>query len=128
MFRRFFLATIVLAGCGPSPPAAVIPHEVDVAAGQRDYALYCASCHGESGDATGPLASSLAVQPADHTDGAYMNRLSDAYLYQVIDEGGPAVGKSHIMAAWGGTMADEQIWNLVVFIRSLAEPPYSGVD
>ena len=99
-----------------------------MAAGQHDYALYCAGCHGESGAGTGPLAPSLAVQPADHTDGASMNRLSDAYLYQVIDEGGSAVGKSPLMAAWGETLAEEQIWNLVAFIRSLAEPPDSPAD
>ena len=42
----------------------------------------------------------------------------------MISEGGAAVGKSPLMAPWGGTLNDEQIEDVVAFIRSLADPPY----
>jgi len=118
---------LILAACSPGAPAEE-PMAGDPAAGQRDYALYCASCHGARGDATGPLASSLQTRPADHTDGAYMNTVSDDYLFAVIAEGGGALGKSPEMAGWGGMLAEAQIRDLVAFIRSLADPPYAPQD
>ena len=97
----------------------------DPVAGRADYQTLCASCHGSEGAGDGPVAVSLDPKPAKHDDGAYMNTLSDEYLFQVIKEGGVAVGKSQMMAPWGGSVSDEQIRNLVAFIRSLAVPPYS---
>jgi mono/diheme cytochrome c family protein len=47
-------------------------------------------------------------------------------LFKVTKEGGPAVGKSPMMAPWGGTLSDEQIWDVVAFVRSLAQPPFEG--
>jgi hypothetical protein len=52
-----------------------------------------------------------------------MNQLSDKYLTDVISKGGPAVGKSPIMPAWGNQFNESQIRDLIAFIRSLAEPP-----
>jgi cytochrome c oxidase cbb3-type subunit 3 len=72
------------------------------------------------------VAAGLDPKPAKHSDGRYMNALSDAHLFRVIQEGGPAVGKSPLMAPWGGTLGDQQIHDLVAFVRSLADPPYPG--
>jgi mono/diheme cytochrome c family protein len=96
----------------------------DAEAGQADYALYCASCHGARGEGDGPIAQTLDPKPSKHSDGKVMNALTDDYLVKVIGEGGQAVGKSSMMAPWGGTLSDEQIRNVVAFIRSLAVPPY----
>ena len=30
------------------------------------------------------------------------------------------------MAPWGGMLSDAQIWDVVAFVRSLADPPYAG--
>lgn len=139
-----FAATIGL-GCdagkpwtGPAPRAARAPAPVMPATdphapgrgpgslpeGARLYALYCASCHGARGDGDGPVARGLDPRPARHSDGAYMNALSDEHLHRVIAEGGAAVGKSPLMAPWAGTLDDAQIRSVVAFLRSLAEPPY----
>ena len=107
----------------PEPPAA----EGDpVARGNESYQLYCASCHGAGGAGDGPVAAGLDPKPAKHNDGGYMNALTDEYLTQVIRDGGAAVGKSPLMAPWGGTLSDEQVADVVAFIRSLADPPYPG--
>jgi mono/diheme cytochrome c family protein len=63
-------------------------------------------------------------KPRDHTDGAYMNQLSDVHLIKVINEGGPAVGRSPLMPPWQGTLSEQQIRAVVVFLRTLAVPPY----
>jgi mono/diheme cytochrome c family protein len=107
------------------PARSAAPPADDAEAGLADYQIYCASCHGPSGGGDGPIAPTLPVQPAKHNDGNYMNTLDDEYLFKVIAEGGPAVGKSEMMAPWGGSLSDAQIRNLIAFIRSLANPAYS---
>lgn len=92
--------------------------------GKEKYAVYCASCHGITGEGDGPAAAALAVKPTDLTDGEDLNAESDEFLFKVIKEGGVGVGKSPLMAAWGGQLEDEEIWDLVSYIRTLAVPPY----
>jgi cytochrome c oxidase cbb3-type subunit III len=117
----------------PAEPAATPVSETapaaeasagDPAKGAQQYQLYCATCHGKDGCGGGPGAAGLDPQPAKHCDGHYMNALSDEHLFTVIKEGGPAVGKSPLMAPWGGTLSDQQIWDLVAYVRTLADPPY----
>jgi cytochrome c oxidase cbb3-type subunit 3 len=88
--------------------------------------MLCATCHGEDGCTPGPGAAGLDPQPAHHCDGNYMNALSDEHIFKVIKEGGASVGKSPLMAPWGGTLSDDQIHDVVAFVRSLAKPPYPG--
>ena len=105
-----------------TPPAESAAVEADAKAGKADYQIYCASCHGETGAGDGPVAQALNPKPARHNDGAYMNPLTDDHLFKVIKFGGAAVGKSPMMAPLG--LSDQQIHNVIAFIRSLADPPY----
>ncbi len=110
----------------PNHAGSVEPQIADTKTGLADYQIYCASCHGQTGGGDGPVAAALPVQPAKHNDGDYMNALSDDYLFKVISEGGPAVGKSDMMAPWSSSLSDAQIRNIIAFIRTLADPPYSN--
>jgi mono/diheme cytochrome c family protein len=92
----------------------------DAAAGARLYSTYCASCHGPKGQGDGPIAASMNPRPANHGDHVYMASLSDPHLYKVISQGGAAVGKSPLMAPWGGVINDEGIRDLIAFIRQLS--------
>ena len=105
-----------------TPPAESAAVEADAKAGKADYQIYCASCHGETGAGDGPLGQVLNPKPARHDDGAYMNPLTDDYLFKVIKFGGTSVGKSPMMAPLG--LSDQQIHNVIAFVRSLAEPPH----
>ena len=110
----------------PEPEPAPVASADPVAAGKEHYQLYCASCHGATGAGDGPVSAGLDPKPAAHSDGEYMNALSDAHLRKVIAEGGAAAGKSPLMAPWGGTLSDDQITDVIAYIRSLAVPPYQG--
>jgi len=105
----------------PAPAQPAAAGAPDLAAGARLYATYCASCHGPEGAGDGPVAAGLNPKPAAHNDGTYMRTLSDEHLFKVIKEGGPSVGKSPLMAPWGGTLSDAQIHDVVAFVRTLAK-------
>ena len=90
--------------------------------GKGLYTSYCSACHGDKGKGDGLAAKGLPAKPADHTNGAVMTQLSDKYLIDVISKGGGAVGKSAFMPAWGSSLNDKQIRDIVAFIRSIAIP------
>ncbi len=92
--------------------------------GKKIYVTYCTACHGEKGKGDGMAAQSFPVKPADHTNGAVMNRLSDKFLTDVISKGGSAVGKSSFMPAWGSSFNERQIRDIVAYLRTIADPPY----
>jgi mono/diheme cytochrome c family protein len=96
------------------------------AEGKKLYATYCSGCHGEKGKGDGPAAKSLPIKPADHTDGAVMNQLSDKFLVDVISKGGGSVGKSSFMPAWGSQLKEKQLGDIIAYLRSIAEPPYTN--
>ena len=109
------------APAAPSAPAAPTGNlRGDAAAGAQLYATYCASCHGPGGKGDGPIAQTLKPPPANHTDHVYMGSLTDQHLYQVISQGGASVGKSPMMAPWGGVVNEEGIRDLIAFIRKLS--------
>jgi mono/diheme cytochrome c family protein len=105
---------------GEEAPAAMLTiADGDASRGAEQYALLCASCHGAGGAGDGPVSAGLDPKPTNHTDAAYMGSLSDDHLFTVVKEGGGAVGKSVLMAPWGGALNDGQIWDVVAHMRSL---------
>jgi len=92
--------------------------------GRKLYVTYCAACHGEKGKGRGMAAQALPVKPADHTNGVVMNQLPDRFLIEVISKGGSAVGKSSFMPAWGSSLNEKQIRDIVAYLRTIADPPY----
>jgi cytochrome c553 len=112
---------------------AEVPHEYEdltnpvagdpeaTSAGSKLFIANCATCHGESGDGDGPASAGLDPKPAPLSDGEMLSDLSDAYLYWRIAEGGIADPFKSAMPSWKGIFGDEQIWQLVTFIRSISE-------
>ena len=96
----------------------------DPKAGKAKYDANCVGCHGASGKGDGPAAAALNPKPQDYTDGKIMNPLKDQYLFDIIKNGGASMGKAAIMPASGKKLSDQEIWDIVAYIRSLAKPPY----
>ena len=92
----------------------------DAAKGKQKYQELCAACHGQSGKGDGPTAAALPVKPRDHTNATYMSKLTDQQLFKTIKEGGEAMGKSPLMPKWAGILNDQQIEDLVAYVRSLS--------
>ena len=116
-FWVFVFSALLLVGMNPT-------WAQNQSEGKKLYVTYCSSCHGDKGKGDGPAAQSLPVKPANHTDGTVMNQLTDKFLLDIISKGGSAVGKSPMMPAWGGQLKENQLRDIVAYVRSLAEPPY----
>jgi len=82
------------------------------------YQLHCASCHGVSGKGDGWTAWLFRLKMRDLGDPAYVETLSDDYLFQVIKQGGASLGKPG-MPSWSQELTDGEIMDLVVHIRGL---------
>lgn len=93
---------------------------------QDNYNAYCVQCHGLEGNGKGLNIPDMTVQPRDHTDAKSMSGRSDAELFKVIQEGGLAISKSVLMPAWQGTLSDEEINDLVGFLRDLCKCAYGN--
>ena len=96
----------------------------DPKSGKVKYDANCVGCHGTTGKGDGPAAAALNPKPQDHTNGKVMNVLSDKYLFDIIKDGGAAMKKAPFMPASNKKLTDQEIWDVVAYIRSLANPPY----
>lgn len=93
----------------------------DAAKGKDIYGKSCAGCHGPAGKGDGAAAAALNPKPTNLADHAAMSKLDDAALTNVIAKGGAATGKSPIMPAFNGQLKDQDIKDVVAYIRSLAK-------
>lgn len=107
-----------------APALASAQMKGDPKAGKAKYDANCIGCHGATGKGDGAAAAALNPKPQDHTNGKIMNALSDKYLFDIIKNGGAAVKKAPFMPASNKKMSDQEIWDIVAYIRSLANPPY----
>ena len=88
--------------------------------GKSIFARYCVGCHGPAGKGDGPAAAALSPKPRDLTDKPYMVGLKDQYLFELIQKGGAAVGKSPLIPALGSQLKDGEIRDVIAHLRSLA--------
>lgn len=89
----------------------------DAAKGKASYDSTCVACHGPEGKGDGVASAALDPKPRDLSDPAYVSTLSNEHLYKVISEGGASVGLSPLMAAWSGVLSEQDIWNVIAYIR-----------
>lgn len=89
------------------------------ASGEQIYTMLCTQCHGVKSDGRGINAAHMSVQPRSHIDKEEMSARSDEELHKVIEEGGKAINKSVLMPAWGDNLSQEQIEELVKYLRVL---------
>ena len=91
------------------------------AKGKEFYTKHCAGCHGPGGKGDGPAATALNPKPNDLTNKAYMAGLKDQYLFDLIQKGGAAVGKSPLIPPFGSKLKEGEIRDLIAYCRSLAK-------
>lgn len=90
--------------------------KADAGRGAKVYMEYCAQCHGPKGEGDGPGALGLDPKPAVHAQMA-LSDMPEDYLYNVIFYGGKSVGKSPNMPDWGPTIPEQNMADLIVYLR-----------
>jgi copper transport protein len=95
------------------------PNNQSITEGKTVYTQHCVVCHGVSGKGDGPVGLTLNPRPADLTLHGVPGVHTDAQLYDWITNG--LLGTR--MPAWRKVISDTDRWNLVNYIRSLAQAP-----
>jgi mono/diheme cytochrome c family protein len=85
-----------------------------LAAARTIYLDKCANCHGETGKGDGPDAASYYPRPASLTDAKHMSSVTDGEIFYQISQGRKP------MPAFKRHLTEEQRWQLVLYVRSLA--------
>jgi mono/diheme cytochrome c family protein len=120
MRHRLIMLAVGLLWLGA--PAAHAQEDVerfadgDAAHGATLYKRYCQGCHGEDGRGG---AQTFMPHIGNLTEKDYIEFIPDGFLFTVIAEGGAAVGKSSMMPAWRTTLSEQDIKDVIAFVRSL---------
>lgn len=120
------MLTLVACGGGNAKPVATLapvpsefagksnPLGADVAtAGANVFATNCVPCHGTQGHGDGPAGAALDPKPKNLAE--LQTMAGDDYLFWRISTGKEGTA----MVAWKGVLTDEQIWQVIAFIRTL---------
>lgn len=112
---RILLLLAVALGHGLVQAEEPLPRAVKL------YNLYCVQCHGVNRDGNGINSRDMAVKPRDHTDSKAMGDTPDDVLFKAIKGGGLAVGKSVLMPKWEGVINDDEIKEMVAYLRFVSK-------
>jgi mono/diheme cytochrome c family protein len=80
------------------------------------YAIDCALCHGETGDGKTDIAKDMQLTLTDWTDPTSLANRPDQELFKIIRD-----GKGKMPAEDASRAKDDEIWNLIVYIRGLSK-------
>jgi mono/diheme cytochrome c family protein len=96
---------------------------VVLAAARPTYDQKCSDCHGDTGKGDGSDAMMYDPPPANLTDAAHINKLTDGEIYYQITEGRKP------MPSFKTKLTEQQRWQLVLLVRAFANgtaPPPAG--
>lgn len=129
----FMLSSVAAAQCPQYRETAQAPEDIywqsnpleasraNLKAGQKLWrgkrgGTDCVKCHGKKGEGNGPLAKSFAPPPRNLACAPLMAEIPDGQLFWVIRQG----SENTAMPAHP-ELSDEQVWQLVMAVRALAE-------
>ena len=111
-------APAVAQSGGKVPQGALLPKDsIDAATfrGGLVFANYCVTCHGINADGNGRAARLYNPKPAN----LRMSDKNDTYLGLIVRKGGAALARSEFMPSWEAELTNEQISDLVAYLRSI---------
>jgi mono/diheme cytochrome c family protein len=90
--------------------------------GKEAFSHYCVACHGIDGQNTGVPFVDHISPPIPSLASDEVQRYSDGQLKEILDNGIWPSG----MPGSKGTLSDDELWAIVVFIRHLPPPGSQG--
>ena len=121
------LAFAVLAQTPAAPAPAPVPADAaqmtnpvkptaeSRAKAKKMYGYDCAMCHGVTGAGKGDMVADMKLTLKDYTDPAALKDVTDGEMFYIIKN-----GKGQ-MSGEGDRAKPDDIWNLVIYVRSLAK-------
>jgi cytochrome c553 len=140
------IISVGLAGCKARPPSKLetktvtfakhhifvgnknqknpLPNTPDTwADGKEAFSHYCVACHGMDGQNTGvPFADHMSP-PIPSLASADVQRYTDGQLKWILDNGIFPSG----MPGSKGTLSDDELWSIIIFLRHLPPAGSGGV-
>jgi mono/diheme cytochrome c family protein len=106
----------VAAQGSPEAGKSPVPATPDsIAAGKQTYLRRCASCHAASGEG-GPGNDLIPAAPSLVDEQVKVK--TDSQVFNNIKNG---IGPEFNMVAFKDTLKDDEIWNVVNYLRSIAK-------
>lgn len=88
--------------------------------GARIYQRLCSNCHGRQGKGdNNEYMASIGHKPADHTDVAAMQRLSDTELFLALRDGVKDKRGWLTMPPWASVLTPTEMWDVITYVRRL---------
>ena len=110
---------VLLAFVFVTGPAMAQPRG-DARNGRELYLEKCVLCHGSQGEGW-DWTKKVERPPVPVPDLATVTpQRSDQFLFDVIKEGGEAVGQTRFMPPFGFQLSDQEVWDLVAYMRTLS--------
>jgi cytochrome c len=119
VFAIIATPTIVLGAtpqAGPDSTNPVKPTAASQAQAKNLYVRDCALCHGDDGSGKTDLAKDMQLTLLDWTDSKSLGNRSDKELFHII-----RVGKDKMPAEEDGRARDNEVWNLIIYIRGFGK-------
>lgn len=112
------LAALVAASAHAAADADYPPKDSPEAAVYRGaivFEKYCQLCHGVTAEGNGRAAKLYDPKPAN----LVTSDKNDQYKEMIIRRGGEGMGRSKFMPPWGKELTDEQVSDVVAFLRTI---------
>lgn len=107
-----------LNAAATAPEAEFPPKGTPEAAAYRGgivFNHYCALCHGAKADGNGRAAKLYTPRPAN----LVTSDKNDQYKEMIVRQGGKMLGRSEFMPPWGNELTNEQVTDVVAYLRSV---------
>ncbi len=126
LYFILFIGTASLAFASSNPGVDYPVKDTREASAYRGsiaYQNYCVLCHGVNAEGNGRAAKLYNPPPFN----LRRSNMSDNYKEQIIRKGGKALGRSEFMPPWAEELTDEQVTDIVNFLRTIAPVAASSV-
>jgi mono/diheme cytochrome c family protein len=88
--------------------------------GERIYQRLCYHCHGRQGKGNNnAYMESVGHKPADHTDLAKMQKLSDWKFFLALRDGVKDKRGWFTMPPWESVLTPAEMWDVITYVRRL---------